>query len=58
MSRSRGNPLSNRRKLDMPEPERIEPDLPTKPPVAVRILGSLLLVFSVGLVSCQAMFTL
>jgi hypothetical protein len=42
----------------MPEPERIEPDLPTKPPVAVRILGSLLLVFSVGLVSCQAMFTL
>jgi hypothetical protein len=42
----------------MPEPERIEPDLPTKPPVAVRLLGGVLLTFSVGLVSCQAMFVL
>jgi hypothetical protein len=42
----------------MSEPERIEPKLPTKPPLGVRVLGSLLLVFSVGLVSCQAMFAL
>lgn len=40
----------------MPELERIEPRLPARPPFGVRVLGSLLLVFSVGLVSCQAMF--
>jgi hypothetical protein len=45
-------------KFNMPEPERTKTDVPAKPPLGVRVLGSLLLVFSVGLVSCQAMFTL
>jgi hypothetical protein len=42
----------------MPEPQRIEPARPARPSFGVRLLGIVLLTFSVGLVSCQAMIAL
>ncbi|WP_296806672.1 hypothetical protein [Thiocapsa sp.] len=42
----------------MPEQTQIGLKTPTKPPFGVRLLGGVLLTFSVGLVSCQAMFVL
>ncbi|WP_296702769.1 hypothetical protein [Thiocapsa sp. UBA6158] len=42
----------------MPELRTIVPPSPTRPPLGIRLLGGVLLTFSVGLVSCQAMFVL
>ncbi|EGV18672.1 hypothetical protein ThimaDRAFT_2090 [Thiocapsa marina 5811] len=42
----------------MPEKTQIAPQTPTRPPWGIRLLGGVLLTFSVGLVSCQAMWIL